>query len=77
MRLDKDRVAAVVNTQFGREMLAEGDRAQAGNPEKEQVWNLLLDEIEPDPEQPIRRHPHARSENRAFNVRTAFRDQPP
>lgn len=54
MRLDKDRVAAVVNTQFGREMLAEGDRAQAGNPEKEQIWNLLLDEIEPDPEQPRR-----------------------
>ena len=55
MKLDKARVAAVVNTQFGRDMLIEGDRAQAGNSEKEQVWNLLVDEIEPDPEQP-RRH---------------------
>ena len=55
MKLDKARVAAVVNTQFGRDMLIEGDRAQAGNAEKEQVWNLLVDEIEPDPEQP-RRH---------------------
>lgn len=55
MKLDKARVAAVVDTQFGRDMLIEGDRAQAGNSEKEQVWNLLVDEIEPDPEQP-RRH---------------------
>lgn len=55
MKLDKARVAAVVNTQFGHDMLIEGDRAQAGNSEKEQVWNLLVDEVEPDPEQP-RRH---------------------
>ena len=55
MRLDKNRVANLVDASYGQRMLEEGDRAQAGNPEKEQIWLLLLTEIEPDPDQP-RRH---------------------
>lgn len=55
MRLDKKKVASLVRSDFGQQMLHEGDRAQAGNPEKEQVWLLLIDEIDPDPAQP-RRH---------------------
>jgi ParB family chromosome partitioning protein len=55
MRLSKERVAQVVDREFGRRMLGESDRAQAGNPEGDQVWHLLVDEVDPDPEQP-RRH---------------------
>lgn len=55
MRLDKGKVASVVGTEFGQRMLEESDRAQAGNPEKDQIWTLLVDEIDPDPDQP-RRH---------------------
>lgn len=55
MRLTKDRASAVVDTRYAREMLEASDRAQAGNPESEQVWLLLVDEIAPDPDQP-RRH---------------------
>ena len=38
MRLDKAKVASVVHTDFGHRMLEESERAQAGNPGKEQVW---------------------------------------
>lgn len=55
MRLSKDRVASVVDAAYGQQMLTASDRAQAGNIEGDQVWTLLVDEIEPDPEQP-RRH---------------------
>ena len=55
MRLSKDRVAQIVDRDFGQRMLGESDRAQAGNPEGEQVWHLLVDEVDPDPDQP-RRH---------------------
>ena len=55
MRLDKNKVALLVGSDYGQQMLTEGDRAQAGNPEKEQVWMLLVSEIDPDPKQP-RRH---------------------
>ena len=55
MRLNKARVGQVVGAEFGREMLEASDRAQAGNPASEQVWQLLLSEVEPDPNQP-RRH---------------------
>lgn len=55
MRLNKARVGQVVGADFGREMLEASDRAQAGNPASEQVWQLLLSEVEPDPNQP-RRH---------------------
>ncbi len=55
MRLNKDRVGKLVGASFGKEMLEASDRAQAGNPESEQVWLLLTEEVQPDPEQP-RRH---------------------
>jgi ParB/RepB/Spo0J family partition protein len=55
MRLDKKKVSQLVDSNFGQQMLREGDRAQAGNPASEQVWMLLVDEIDPDPKQP-RRH---------------------
>jgi ParB family chromosome partitioning protein len=55
MRLNKERVSHVVDTDFGQRMLGESDRAQAGNAQEEQVWRLLVDEIDPDPDQP-RRH---------------------
>lgn len=54
MRLSKERVAQVVDKEFGQRMLGESDRAQAGNPEAEQVWMLLVDEVDPDPDQPRR-----------------------
>lgn len=54
MRLDRSKVAAMVDADYGRVMLAEGDRAQAGNPERDQVWNLLVTEVDPDPDQPRR-----------------------
>ena len=54
MRLDKNRVASLIDANYGSQMLREGDRAQAGNSEKDQIWSLLLTEIEPDPNQPRR-----------------------
>jgi ParB family chromosome partitioning protein len=55
MRLSKERVASVVGSDYARDMLEASDRAQAGNPAENQVWDLLVSEIEPDPDQP-RKH---------------------
>lgn len=55
MRLDKGVVARIVDADYGQTMLIASDRAQAGNPEEEQIWQLLLKEVHPDPNQP-RRH---------------------
>jgi len=55
MRRNRESAAALIGTAYAGRMLIEGDRAQIGNSEKEQVWNLLVDEIDPDPLQP-RKH---------------------